>query len=79
MTILRHFQKAITSKDSSFWREAINDEMDSITSNNTWILVDLPTRSKPIGCKWVFKRKRNTNGFIQTFKARLLAKGFRQK
>ena len=53
--------------------------MDSILSNNTWILVDLPTSSKPIGCKWVFRRKYNANGSIQTFKARLVAKGFKQR
>ncbi|KAL6313819.1 hypothetical protein AAG906_010238 [Vitis piasezkii] len=38
-----------------FWKEAINDEMDSIMSNQTWELVDLPPGSKPIGCKWVFQ------------------------
>ena len=37
--------------------EAMNDEMDSILSNNTWVLVDLPTGSKPIGYKWVFRKK----------------------
>ncbi|KAL6345172.1 hypothetical protein AAG906_013656 [Vitis piasezkii] len=62
-----------------FWKEAINDEMDSIMSNQTWELVDLPPGSKPIGCKWVFRRKYHTDGMIQTFKARLVAKGFKQR
>ena len=66
-------------KDSAFQKEAVNDEMDSILSNNTWVLLDLPTESKPIGCKWVFRRKDNTDGSIQTFKARLVAKGFEQR
>jgi hypothetical protein len=44
-------------KDVAFWKETINDEMDSILSNKTWILVDLPPGSKPIGYKWVFRRK----------------------
>jgi hypothetical protein len=57
----------------------VNDEMDSILSNNTWVLVDLPPSSKPIGCKGVFRRKYNTNGSIQMFKAILVAKGFTQK
>ncbi|GJW61563.1 zinc finger, CCHC-type containing protein [Tanacetum coccineum] len=39
-------------KDVAFWKEAINDEMDSIMGNNTWVLADLPQ-----GCKWIFKRK----------------------
>ena len=53
--------------------------MDSIISNQSWEIVDLPHGSKPIGGKWVFRRKYYTDGTIQTFKARLVAKGFRQK
>jgi hypothetical protein len=73
------YGEAMASRDVAFWKEAINDEMDSILSNNTWILVDLPHGSKPIGCKWVFRRKYNTYGSLQTFKVRLVAKGFKQK
>ena len=73
------FEEAMASRDSAFWKEVVNDEMDSILSNNTWVLVDLPTSSKPIGCKWVFRRKYNTNVSVQTFKVRLVAKGFKQK
>ncbi|RVW47574.1 Retrovirus-related Pol polyprotein from transposon TNT 1-94 [Vitis vinifera] len=73
------YKEAMASRDVAFWKEAINDEMDSITSNQTWELVDLPPGSKPIGCKWVFRRKYHTDGMIQTFKARLVAKGFKQR
>ncbi|GJW85040.1 zinc finger, CCHC-type containing protein [Tanacetum coccineum] len=38
-------------------KEAINDEMDSIMGNNTWVLADLPPGCKPFCCKWIFKRK----------------------
>nr|GEX66054.1 zinc finger, CCHC-type [Tanacetum cinerariifolium] len=41
-------------------KEAINDEMDSILGNNTWMLVDLPPGCKPLGCKWIFKIKLKT-------------------
>ncbi len=34
---------------------------------------------KPIGCKWIYKRKRGADGKVKTFKARLTAKGFTQK
>jgi hypothetical protein len=53
--------------------------MDSILSNNTWVLVDLPPGSNITGCKWVFRRKYRTDETIQTFKVRLVAKGFRQR
>jgi hypothetical protein len=73
------YSEVMASRDAAFWREAVNDEMDSILSNNTWVLVDLPPSSNTIGCKWVFRRKYRTDGTIQTFKARLVAKGFRQR
>ncbi|GKA07412.1 zinc finger, CCHC-type containing protein [Tanacetum coccineum] len=38
-------------------KEAINDEMYSIMGNNTWVLVDLHPGCKPLGFKWIFKRK----------------------
>ncbi|KAG8502689.1 hypothetical protein CXB51_000482 [Gossypium anomalum] len=67
------------SQDSAFWKEAINDEMDSIMGNQIWILIDLPPGSKPIGYKWIFKKKMKVDGTIQKFKARFVAKGFTQK
>ncbi|KAL2462265.1 cysteine-rich RLK (RECEPTOR-like protein kinase) 8 [Abeliophyllum distichum] len=42
-------------------------------------LVDAPKGIKPIGCKWVYKRKRGVDGKVETFKARLVAKGFTQR
>jgi hypothetical protein len=75
----KKIKETVASRDVAFWKEAINDEMDSILSNNTWILVYLPLGTKTIGCKWVFRRKYNTCGSLQTFKVRLVVKGFRQK
>jgi len=34
---------------------------------------------KPIGCKWIFKTKRNSKGNIKLYKTLLVAKGFTQK
>jgi hypothetical protein len=73
------YEEAMKSQDAAFWKEAINDEMDSIMENNTWMLVDLPPGSIPIGCKWIFKRKLKVDGTVEKFKARLVAKGFKQK
>ncbi|KAA0049829.1 gag/pol protein [Cucumis melo var. makuwa] len=54
-------------------------EMESIYFNSVWELVDLPEGVKPIGCKWIYKRKRDSAGKVQTFKARLVAKGYTQR
>ncbi|GJT74555.1 zinc finger, CCHC-type containing protein [Tanacetum coccineum] len=52
--------------------KAINDEMDSIMGNNTWVLVDIPPVCKPLGCKWIFKKKMKVDGTVEKFKARLI-------
>ncbi|PNX67522.1 retrotransposon protein putative Ty1-copia sub-class, partial [Trifolium pratense] len=53
--------------------------MDSLESNKTWHLVDLPPGCKPIGCKWILKKKLKPDGTVDKYKARLVAKGFRQR
>ncbi|GKB07280.1 zinc finger, CCHC-type containing protein [Tanacetum coccineum] len=73
------FDEAMKSQDVAFWEEAINDDMDSIMGNNTWVLADLPPGCKPLGCKWIFKRKLKVDGTIENFKARLVIQGFRKK
>ncbi|GKA88615.1 zinc finger, CCHC-type containing protein [Tanacetum coccineum] len=59
--------------------EGTKDEMDSIMGNNTWVLTDLPPGYRPLGCKWIFKRKLKVDGTIEKFKARLVIQGFKQK
>ncbi|GKF43182.1 zinc finger, CCHC-type containing protein, partial [Tanacetum coccineum] len=34
----RTYNEAMQSRDADFWKEAINDEIDSIMKNNTWVL-----------------------------------------
>ena len=41
--------------------------------------MDLPKGSKPLGYKWIFKKKLKADGSIDKYKARLVIKGFRQK
>jgi len=47
--------------------------------NKIWVLVNLPPGSKPIGCKWIFKRKLKADGIIDKYKAHLVAKGYHKK
>nr|GFC02535.1 putative reverse transcriptase, RNA-dependent DNA polymerase, Gag-polypeptide of LTR copia-type [Tanacetum cinerariifolium] len=53
--------------------------MNALYENDTWYLVDLPFGRKPIGSKWVFKIKYKSDGEVDRFKARLVAKEFGQK
>ena len=72
------FKQAMSSPEAQYWEEAINNEVESILQNHTWELVDLPPGCKPLGHKWIFKRKRKLDGTIEKYKARLVVKGFRQ-
>ena len=71
--------EAFASPDADDWKEAVQSEMDSILSNGTWELTERPYGCKPVGCKWVFKKKLKPDGTIDKYKARLVAKGYTQK
>ena len=58
---------------------AMKDELESMDQNEVWDLFELPEGYKKVGCKWVYKTKRDTKGNIERFKARLVAKGFIKK
>eukprot|EP00253_Pinus_taeda_P006949 PITA_06949 len=54
------------------------DEMASLHKNEAWDLMELPVGRKPIGSKWVFKKKTNAEGKVEKYKPRLVAKGYSQ-
>ena len=51
------YEDAINCDQSAHWREAMKDELNSMSKNNVWELAELPKGAKPVGCKWVFKTK----------------------
>ncbi|KAB2595380.1 hypothetical protein D8674_030830 [Pyrus ussuriensis x Pyrus communis] len=61
------------------WYKAMQEEIHALHSQGTWSLVSLPSQKNLVGCKWVFKLKRNADGSIGRHKARLVAKGFSQE
>ncbi|KAD4585600.1 hypothetical protein E3N88_23201 [Mikania micrantha] len=73
------YREAVTSSEGPQWKEAIKNEIDSILQNHTWELLDLPSGCKPLGYRWIFKRKKKADVSIDKYKARLVIKGFRQK
>ena len=75
----QNLKETLTSPDAIFGKKVINNEMESLISNRTWKLLDLPSGCKTIGCKWVLRKKLKPDGSIDKFKARLVAKGFKQK
>nr|GEV29088.1 zinc finger, CCHC-type [Tanacetum cinerariifolium] len=67
--------KALMAIDRVGWdcSYMANDEKDHA------LLADLPPSCKPLGCKWIFKRKLKVDRTIEKFKARLVIQGFKQK
>ena len=57
----------------------MEDEMNSLISNETWDLVELPEEKHSISNKWVFKVKQNSDGSLDKCKARLVIRGFTQQ
>ena len=74
----RTVKEVLDSEDGKLWKEAMVDEMASLHKNEAWDMVELPAGMKPIGSKWVFKKKTNAEGKVEKYKARLVAKGCSQ-
>ena len=72
------YQEAIQIMDSERWLNVMKSEIKSMHQNKVWTLHDVPKGTVPIGCKWIFKKKIGANGKIETYKARLVDKGYRQ-
>lgn len=75
----RSFAEAMRRPDADKWFDAANLEIQQLLDNGTWEVVQLPPGRKAIGCRWVFKVKRNADGTIERYKGRLVAKGFSQR
>ena len=69
------YQEAVVSPE---WQLAMSEELAALERTGTWDLVPLPPRSVPITCKWVYKVKTKSNGSVERYKARLVARGFQQ-
>ena len=75
----KSIREALSSEDKEKWTVAMEKEFNSLDENDVWDIVDLPKDRKAVGSKWVFKRKRDADGNVERYKARLVAQGFTQK
>lgn len=73
------YYEAVNGKNSHHWKEAMNQELQSLEENGTWELATLPKGTKAIPCKWVYRIKSHPDGSVDKYKARLVIKGFRQR
>ena len=75
---LKSIKEAINGEHSVQWKEAMESEYLSLMQNDTWGLVPPPEGQNIVGSKWVLKVKRNADGTVDHFKARLVAQGYTQ-
>ena len=74
-----NIKEAYNGPNAMQWKNATNEEYNSLMKNHTWDLVELPKGQNIVGCKWIFKVKRNADGSVERYTARLLAQGFSQQ
>lgn len=70
------FRSAATNVN---WQQAMQDEFDALKAQGTWELVPPPTHRAIIGSKRVYKLKKNHDGSISRYKARLVAQRYNQE
>ena len=51
-------------------------EMVALEKNQIWDLVKLSKGKQPVKCKWVFTVKYKSDGTLESYKARLVVKGY---
>lgn len=72
------FSQVISLRESNFWHYIMKEEITSMACSIVLDLFDLPNGLKAIGCKWIFKAKKDSLDNIERYKTRLVAKGFIQ-
>ncbi|KAB1209992.1 Retrovirus-related Pol polyprotein from transposon TNT 1-94 [Morella rubra] len=54
-------------------------EIQALEDNGTWTITNLPPGKQAVGCKWVYKVKYHSDGSVERYKTRLIAKCYTQQ
>ncbi|TVY74571.1 Retrovirus-related Pol polyprotein from transposon TNT [Fusarium oxysporum f. sp. cubense] len=72
--------EALQGPQREHWLRAIHSELRSLLTKGTWRMLDRnQAHNRPLTVKWVFKVKKNEDGNLDRFKARLVVRGFEQQ
>ena len=78
--IPKKFNEAINSNEKKEWLTAIKNELDNLYANKIMTFTKrIPKNTNIISSKWVFTVKRDENNNITKYKARLVARGYKQQ
>lgn len=75
----RIYKEVMRLSDVKYWKKAIENEMQSIVTNNMFELVDLLKEKRAVSTKWMFKRKLEFNEKVLKYKVRLVVRNFQQQ
>jgi len=70
------FEEALNCQEKEMSADAMSEEKESFKKNKVFEVQELPEGRKTVKCKWVYDRKRDSEGNIVRYKARLVARGF---
>jgi len=70
--------EADASPESAEWRAGMEAEINQLVEKGTWELVECPPDRVPIGNRWTYAKKFNSDGVLTRHKARLVGKGYTQ-
>jgi hypothetical protein len=73
------YAQAMAAPDSDKWLAAVQVELAAHRDNNTWSFARLPFGRQAIPSRWVFKVKIDSAGNPVRWKARMVARGDRQR
>jgi Reverse transcriptase (RNA-dependent DNA polymerase) len=68
-------RKALRGKYAVEWMQAILRELFQLQQHGTWVVGAIPPGVTPTPCMWVLVRKRDADGRIEKYKARLVFRG----
>lgn len=77
LSLPQTYEEAIKSSHKKEWSNAIQEELAALEENKTWSTVE-NAGQRTLTTKWVFAVKRDENGQVTCYKARLVARGFNQ-
>ena len=72
------YKEAMTRPDAIKWKQAMDKEMSQLSKRQTYVITELPKGAHALQCKWVYRTRRDENGNIIEWKARLVICGNRQ-
>ena len=72
------YEEAMRGPQSKDWRKACIKEIQSLKDNKTFEVVVLPTGKNVVESRWLYKIKFKSDGTLDKFKARFVAKGYSQ-